>query len=149
MTVKVKTQRPKYVGERQAPEVTYEAISSTSIPGPPGPSAYDIAVENGFSGSEDEWRTQYFKSFARDPEAMMNGAITRNDDGAITSAYIEWPDGTPGQFTATAFDATEPAYVNAYTITYGASPVIFTFTQPTVTRNDDGNVINAPAITVA
>jgi hypothetical protein len=92
---------------------------------------------------------------ATDPELRMwalAGAFhlvsaTRNGDGAITVASIVWPDGTPGVFTGTPSTAALGS-VDAWMATYAGTPVK-TVTQPTVTRDTDGNVTGQPYITVA
>lgn len=85
------------------------------------------------------------KVVARDPEQLIVGTVTRNADGAATSAPVVWPDGTPGTYTADEVSEDFPGAVDAYHITYG-SPATKTYTQPAVTRDDDGAVISAPAI---
>lgn len=84
---------------------------------------------------------------ARTPEALIVGTITRDGNGAPTSAAVAWPDGKAGTFTGTP-SAAFPGALDAYTITYG-SPLIRTYTQPAVTRDAAGNITNQPAITTA
>lgn len=90
----------------------------------------------------------YFLQLAANPDALIIGAITRNSDDAVTSAAVEWPDGTPGVFTATDLSTAFPGAVDGYTITYG-SPVQATYTQAPVTRNANGAVVTRPAIGVS
>ncbi|HWI05731.1 MAG TPA: hypothetical protein VNT52_18130 [Acidimicrobiales bacterium] len=78
-------------------------------------------------------------------DPIIVGAITRDANGAATSAGVVWPDGTAGAYTATTVSSAFPGAVDAYTVTKGA----LTFTQPAVTRNSDGAVTNRPAVTVA
>jgi hypothetical protein len=85
---------------------------------------------------------------AANPDALIVGAITRNSDGAATSAPVVWPDGTAGTYTATVMSTAFPGSVDAYTITY-AGDTTKTYTQPTVTRDSNGAVTNRPAITVS
>lgn len=90
-----------------------------------------------------------FKSLARNPDLLIKGAVTRDANGAATSAPVEWPDGTSGTYTATTVSTAFPGAVDAYTITYG-SPVTKTYTQPAITRDaSTGAATNVPAITVA
>lgn len=91
---------------------------------------------------------QWLLSLAATPDVLIVGAITRNDDGAALSAALEWPDGSPGTYTATLVSAEFPAAVDAYTVTYG-DPVTRTYTQPAVTRDSDGAVIDRPAIEIS
>lgn len=90
-----------------------------------------------------------YVSLARNPDAIITGAITRDANGAATSAAVTWPDGSPGTYTATAVSSAFPGAVDAYTVTYG-SPVTRTYTQAAVTRDaSSGAVTTAPAITVS
>lgn len=88
------------------------------------------------------------KNLARNPDLLIAGTITRDANGAATSAPVVWPDGSPGTYTATTLSTAFPGAVDAYTITYG-SPVTKTFTQPAVTRNADGAPTAVPAIVVS
>lgn len=70
--------------------------------------------------------------------------VTRNSDGVVTSADITWPDGSAGEFTGTpnlTFGA-----LDAWTATHTDSGQ--QVRQPTVTRNADGDVTDAPALIV-
>jgi hypothetical protein len=87
-------------------------------------------------------------SIARTPDALITGTVTRNSDGAATSAPVTWPDGTPGTYTALALSSDFPGAVDSYQITYG-SPVTKTYTQPTITRDSSGAAVTVPAITVS
>lgn len=87
-------------------------------------------------------------ALASNPDMLIVGAVTRDSNGAATAAAVEWPDGTPGDYTATVVSAAHPGAVDAYTVTYG-DPVTITYTQPAVTRNVDGAVTNRPAIVVS
>jgi hypothetical protein len=83
---------------------------------------------------------------AKNPDTLIAGAITLDGSDQVTSAAVQWPDGTPGTLTITARHST--GAVNAYNITYG-SPVTRTFTQPTITRNANGAATNVPQIVVS
>jgi hypothetical protein len=79
------------------------------------------------------------------PDALIfDATITRDSNGAVTSADVLWPDGTAGTFTGTPSSAF-PGALDGYAITYGA----LTYTQPTMTRDSNGAVIARPAITVS
>ncbi len=85
---------------------------------------------------------------ARDPSQLFAGAVTRDGNGAPTSAVIAWPDGVTGTYAGTA-SVSFPGSVSAYTVTRVGSPTV-TFTQPAVTRDaTTGLVTNRPAITVS
>jgi hypothetical protein len=86
------------------------------------------------------------KQAAKNPDLLIAGAVTLDGSDQVTSAAVQWPDGTPGTLTITARHAT--GAVNAYNITYG-SPVTKTFTQPTITRNSNGAATNVPQIVVS
>lgn len=87
-------------------------------------------------------------ALARDPEALFAGAVTRDADGAATSAVVKWPDGVDGTYSGTA-SASFPGSINSYTITRTVTPTV-TYTQPAVTRDaTTGQVTNRPPITVS
>jgi hypothetical protein len=83
---------------------------------------------------------------AKNPDLLIVGAITLDASDQLTSAAVNWPDGTPGTLTITGRDTT--GAVSGYNITYG-SPATKTFTQPTITRNANGAATNVPAIVVS
>lgn len=89
-----------------------------------------------------------FKQLARTPEAIIVGAITRDANGAATTAPVEWPDGADGVYVATELSEDFPGAVDAYYITkVGSNPA--TFTQGTVTRDPvTGAVTYVPEIVV-
>lgn len=83
---------------------------------------------------------------AKDPEAMMSADIVRDDDGAVLSATLSWPDGTPGTYLALVVSVNFPGAVDSFAVTYG-EPVQHTYTQPAVTRDPGtGDVTEIPAI---
>lgn len=90
---------------------------------------------------------QILAGYAADPYLLAFGAMTRDANGAPLTGPVVWPDGTVGVYTTTTVSATWPGAVDAYTITYG-SPVIYTYTQPAVTRNASGFVTLRPVIVV-
>lgn len=89
-----------------------------------------------------------FKQLALNPDLLIVGTITRDANGAATSAPVVWPDGSPGTYTATTVSTAFPGAIDAYTITYG-SPVTKTYTQPAVTRDASGAVTARPALVVS
>lgn len=87
-------------------------------------------------------------ALARDPESIFGGAVTRNTDGAPTSAVVAWPDGVTGNYSGTA-STSFPGAINSYTITRVGTPTK-TYTQPAVTRDaTTGLITNRPPITVS
>jgi hypothetical protein len=84
-----------------------------------------------------------YLELARTPEVLITGTITRDANGAPTSAAVVWPDGTPGTFTGTP--SAMLGALDGWAITYG-EPATKTYTQPAVTRNGSGAVTNQPAI---
>ncbi len=88
-----------------------------------------------------------FSNLARNPDLIASGAITRDVNGAATSAAVVWPDGQPGTYTALVLSTAFLGAVDSYQITYG-SPVTRTYTQPTVTRNASGAPVTVPSIVV-
>ena len=129
---------------------------ASTVPGPPGaPGVADDASMAAIANSETSafrgaLNATYasFANLARNPDLIIAGAVTRDANGAATSAAVVWPDGKPGTYTATTLSTAFPGAVDAYTVTYG-SPVIKTFTQPAVTRDATGAATNVPAITVS
>jgi hypothetical protein len=83
---------------------------------------------------------------AKTPDLLITGTITRDANGVIASASVVWGDGTAGTFTTDSIDAS--GAINGYHITYGSSPVVNTYTQPTITRDATGAATNVPAIVV-
>lgn len=82
---------------------------------------------------------------AGDPGLIITGTITRDSNGAATSATVTWPDGTTGTYTADTVSSTFLGAVDAYHITYGSTA---TYTQPLVTRDANGAVTVRPAIVI-
>jgi hypothetical protein len=102
-----------------------------------------IAADAVAAGS-DGW----LKTYGADPDLITFGAITRDSNGAVTSAALVWPDGTAGTFTADTLSTAFPGSVDAYHVTYG-SPATKTVTQPAVTRDSStGAVSTRPALVV-
>lgn len=88
-----------------------------------------------------------YQQAARTPDQLISGAVTRDSNGAATSAAVVWPDGSPGTYTGTP-SASFPGAIDSYTITYG-SPVTRTYTQPAVTRDATGAAVTVPSIVVS
>lgn len=103
-----------------------------------------VAVGDGRYAQSAKLRT----ALARTPDSLITGTITRDANGAATSADVTWPDGTPGTYTALTVSSSFPGAVDSYSITYG-SPATATYTQPTVTRDSSGAATTVPAITVS
>lgn len=73
---------------------------------------------------------------------------TRDSNDALTAATIQWPDGTPGAYTADTVSTLFPGHVDAWHATYG-SPLINTYRQPAVTRDSAGGVTVRPPLVVS
>ncbi|WP_213572474.1 hypothetical protein [Rhodococcus sp. USK13] len=116
--------------------------------------ATDTVIASNVSDAESDTRAALDATYAthanlaRNPDLLIVGTVTRNGNGAATSAPVVWPDGSPGTYTATTLSTAFPGAVDAYTITYG-SPVTRTYTQPAVTRNAAGAATAVPAIVVS
>lgn len=81
-------------------------------------------------------------------DALIVGAVTRDSNGAATSASVIWPDGSAGTYTATTASSAFPGAVDAYTVTWVGSSTK-TVTQSAVTRDaTTGAVTTRPAMTV-
>lgn len=144
--MRIETNKPRFLVQGETVEVV--PLSQT------GASAYEVAVKNGFSGSQEDWLeslagsdVSMFKSLVRNPDSIIVGSVTRDTNGAATSAAVVWPDGSAGTYTALVLSTSFLGAVDSYRITYG-SPVTKTYTQPSVTRDSDGAVISVPAIVV-
>ncbi|MEI4273940.1 hypothetical protein TEK04_19640 [Klenkia sp. LSe6-5] len=87
-------------------------------------------------------------ALAGSPDLLIAGAITRDANGAATSAPVVWPDGDSGTYTATTVSTAFPGAVDAYTVTKG-NPVTKTYTQAAVTRDATGAVTQRPALAVS
>ncbi|MDQ0731142.1 hypothetical protein [Arthrobacter sp. B1I2] len=87
-----------------------------------------------------------YANIAKTPDTIIAGTVTVDANNLVTSAAVQWPDGKPGTLTITSRDANNA--VLAYNVTYG-SPVIKTFTQPTITGNAAGAATNVPQILVS
>lgn len=85
--------------------------------------------------------------FASDPSLIWSGHVTRDANGAATSAAVTWPDGVTGTYSGTA-STVFPSAIDAYTITRAGTPFV-TFTQAAVTRDASGNITNRPPITAS
>lgn len=74
-------------------------------------------------------------------------SITRDTNGAATSATVVWPDGTSGTYTADTVSSAFPGAVDAYHVTY-VGGTTKTVTQPLVTRNVVTGAITAQPVLV-
>ncbi len=79
---------------------------------------------------------------AYDPNLV--GTITRNSDYAVTAGTALWPDGTTGAFTTLVLSTEFPGAIDSYSVVHGSD----TYTQPTMTRDDNGAVIVRPQIVI-
>lgn len=87
------------------------------------------------------------KSEVRKLDGLIVGTITRDINDAALSADVVWPDGVGGEYVADTVSTAFPGAVDAYHVTYDG-PVPKTYTQPQVTRNAAGAVIELPEIEV-
>jgi hypothetical protein len=82
-------------------------------------------------------------------DALITGTISRDVNGAATSATVVWPDGTTGAYAATAVSIDLPGAVDAYTVTYIGSTTK-TVTQPAVSRDlVTGSITTKPVMVVS
>lgn len=63
----------------------------------------------------------------------------------IATGVVQWPNGILGSYTTLVLNTTF-ATVDSYSLTYPGLNGTVTITQPTVTRDADGSVINAPPL---
>lgn len=103
--------------------------------------------------SRDELLEASLVQLARDPEALFAGAVTRDANEAPISAIVEWPDKENGVAVTGTYSGTAsvnfPGSISSYTITRITNAGTKTFTQPAVTRNAAGNVVNRPPIVIS
>lgn len=127
-------------------EVDLSLIPSGPAALPSSATLPTVTSVDGETGALD-LTTRYatYLELARTPEVLISGSITRDSNGAPTSAAVVWPDGTPGTFTGTP--SAVLGSLDGWAITYG-DPVTRTYTQPAVTRNGSGAVTNQPAIVI-
>lgn len=138
-----------YVNETGPDELEPLTDRLGAIPGWIEEGSYNWVDENGVKRVEAVRSAGYdaYKALAASPETLtLSAAVYDALTGALLSATVTWPDGTTGTFTGTP-SADLPGALDGWTITYG-SPVIRTYTQPTVTRNSSGDVTARPAVTV-
>lgn len=87
-----------------------------------------------------------FVQWAKVPDSIITGTITRNANDVVTSAGVVWPDGATGTFTTDTIGTLNT--IDAYHISYSDGTSTLTFTQPLITRNANGLATNVPAIVV-
>jgi hypothetical protein len=75
-------------------------------------------------------------------------SITRDANGAVTSATVVWPDGVDGVYTADNVSSAFPGAVDAFHVTYVGTPTR-TVTQAAVTRDSTGAVMAQPELVVS
>lgn len=80
--------------------------------------------------------------------AFRLATSNRDQNGAIVTANIVWPDGVTGVFTTDVASTTFPGAIDAWHATYAGTPVK-TVVQTAVTRDAIGAVIAQPAITIS
>lgn len=80
-------------------------------------------------------------------EALIVGPVTRDANGAATSAAVLWPDAIAGTYVGTP-SAAWPGAIDSYAVTWAGSTTK-TVTQSAVTRDSNGAVTNRPAMTVS
>ena len=97
-------------------------------PGPPG-SGVDMRV------------------FAKLPDALVVGAITRNEDGLILSAPVVWPDGSEGIFSVDSIGELNTS--DSYHVTHVDDSGTHTYTQPEIIRDASGIATEIPGIIVS
>jgi hypothetical protein len=82
-------------------------------------------------------------------EAYTMLSITRDGNDAISSATVQWPDGSTGTFNTDIKNSSFPGAIDAFRVTYvPAIGATRTITQSAVTRNANGAVIARPALVI-
>lgn len=111
--------------------------------------AYTAAADDDVTGST----TPVGLSDARLLEMAAGAAYqltarTLDSDNVITSATVAWPDGGTGTYTLLVKNSTF-LLADSYRITHVNDGLTRTVTQPTVTRNADGEITVMPALVVS
>lgn len=81
-------------------------------------------------------------------QALQFSSIVRDGDGAMLSAIVSWPDGFDGEYTADDVSSMFPGKVDGWHVTRTDGVTTTIFTQPTVTRDTDGNITTMPQVVV-
>ena len=114
--------------------------------------AAGVSLAGTFSGSgagltNIAWNNSRSGLLATAAAGAYTAVRTRyNANGTPTNATILWPDGTYGVWMATNIN---PTWLTAdgYTLTYTNRGE--TIAQPTMLRDENGNVTNAPVLVIA
>lgn len=93
-----------------------------------------------------------FESSTRLKEVVSSGGYeltsrTVDSDGVIVTAVALWPNGIVGTFT-TLVKNTSFVVIDSYSVTYVSPSRTWTITQPTVTRNSNGEITDKPPLVV-
>lgn len=75
-------------------------------------------------------------------------SAVRDQNGAIVTANIIWPDGVAGVFTTDVTSVEFPGAIDAWHATYASTPPK-SVVQAAVTRDTNGAVTAQPAITIS
>jgi hypothetical protein len=81
-------------------------------------------------------------------QTFQYATITRDVNGAMTAADVLWPDGLPGVYTADVISSIFPGKVDGWHVTRIDGVTTTTYTQPTVTRDDNGDITVIPVVVV-
>jgi|SRR5580765_72649 len=81
-------------------------------------------------------------------QSFQLDTITRDAYGAMLTANVTWPDSLSGEFTADIVSTLFPGSVDAWHITRDTLAGTVTYSQPEVTRDAEGNIIDMPPVEV-
>ena len=88
---------PYFLNETQVAVLIEAAIGDAELVGVPGDSAYDVAVDNGFVGTEEEWLESLVGPAGSDGTDGTNGTNGTNGSNGTDGADGEdGADGAPG-----------------------------------------------------
>jgi hypothetical protein len=106
-----------------------------------------VANGAGFTNISATWTGSKTLLLAAVAAGQYQPIITKFDQNLLaTNSLVLWPDGTYGVFIATNINATWLT-VDGYTITYTNTGK--TIAQPTVIRDNWGNITNSPPLVIA
>lgn len=103
----------------------------------------EIGTPHDLAGaSVTDWRLKEWT----ESRTFESTSVTRDSDGVVTTATVQWPDGSTGTFTAGTKND-DWLCLDGFNVTHADSSK--TVTQVDVTRNGDGEITSKPTLTVA
>lgn len=97
-------------------KINSKVVAGRGAQGSPGVSAYDIAVQNGYTGTEEEWLAS-LKGEKGDtgPQGLIGKTGAQGEPGPQGERGLDGPQGTPGQDGISAGFGTPTATIDSTT----------------------------------